>query len=51
MSILRRRCCYCPTPHPIDDLGPIQPTDLVSDGLCADAFAREMAKLDAEEKG
>lgn len=43
---IRKRCCYCAVPHPIDGLGPIQPNDVVSDGMCAEAYEREMATLD-----
>lgn len=43
---IRKRCCYCVVKHPIDGLGAILPNDLVSDGMCPEAFEREMTALD-----
>lgn len=48
---IRKRCCYCAVPHPMDGLGLILPNDIVSDGLCPRAFEREMAMLDRRESG
>jgi hypothetical protein len=48
--ILRRRCCYCSVPHPIDDLGVIAIGEMVSDGLCGEAYAKLNAAIDLLER-
>lgn len=48
---IRKRCCYCAEKHPIDGLGPIQPNEIVSDGMCTEAFQKQMAILDRREGG
>ena len=45
---IRQRCCFCPTPHVTDGLGPILAGQLVSDGMCQIAADRWNADLDAK---
>jgi hypothetical protein len=47
--ILRTRCCYCVIPHPTDGLGPIVSGEVVSDGLCPEAFDKLNAAIDLLE--
>jgi len=47
VQVLRRRCCYCASMHPLDDLGPILTGQDVSDGICPAAMAIQFAEMDA----